>query len=321
VATGADGRFVARATPGSYAIRGTSGPLTVSPGQGVSIDAASSSAAVRIEMTTGRAISGRVVDSDGRPVSAAEIECVRANAPPFDERQTWAAADGHFRVEGLAPSRYDLVVHAPGWHETRTQADVGEGNIDGIDVALTRGVTLVGQVVGPNGGPAENVSVVVWNFASGKNFPPQRVTSGRDGRFVVDSLSAGFVRVAADSGELGVGFVDRTPLSEASPASVLVTIGPGAAVSGRVVNVAGDPVAGVSVRAFQGHEAMPLLRTVRTTLDGRFSVGRLIPGPLYLVASRGQFSSAPWREKGNAAVARTVISGPAGPNVELRLGD
>jgi hypothetical protein len=320
VASGEDGRFEARLVPGLYAITGVMGRSIVRIGQRLTVDGSTTSVTARIEMTQGRSLAGRVVDAGGRAAPRAEVVLVREGAPPFDERQTWSSADGAFRLDGLSSGRYQVSARIVGSTEARANVDVAEGDLEGVVLTVGPGVVVSGRVLGPDGSGASNANVVVWNFGGGKNYPPQRVATGTDGRFVVDSLKGGFVRLVAESARFGVGFVDRTAVSESNATEVTLSLGSGSSVSGRVLDSTGAPVFGVNVRAFQGHEGMPLIRTVQTDADGKFTVQHLIPGPIYLVASAGRFDSAPWRSPvAPGRVQGIIVAGRHHRGIELRL--
>jgi len=99
-------------------------------------------AQLSLVLPKGVSIAGKVVDSDGKPVSAAEV-MTRGR-----EDSVWTDDDGRFSIRGLKPGRCEIRVAATGYrhnflpfHRTCTAPD------DDIVIKLRTGGRIVGQVV------------------------------------------------------------------------------------------------------------------------------------------------------------------------------
>ncbi|HET8733990.1 MAG TPA: carboxypeptidase-like regulatory domain-containing protein, partial [Anaeromyxobacteraceae bacterium] len=119
--TGADGIARLAAWPGTYLVAARSAGLA--PGHVEAIRAEGEEVtSVEVALAPPATLSGKVTGPDGRPLPAHIAALPLADAPrdaaaPAEEVATaGAAADGRFRVEGLAPGIYALKIEAPGLH-------------------------------------------------------------------------------------------------------------------------------------------------------------------------------------------------------------
>jgi RNA polymerase sigma factor (sigma-70 family) len=101
---------------------------------------------------------------------------------------------------------------------------------------------------------------------------------------------------------------------------VVVKLGPGGAVKGRLIGEDGKPLAGVAVRLYhrervaeEMHAHIHRASLVETDADGRFRIDGVVPGvPFYLALSRGQQSFEP---------AAKLADPQVQPGKRLDLGD
>lgn len=126
---GPDGRFALEAEPGDYSLFVSADgyaraqiPLTVGP---------TPSADLRLELTRGLVIQGRVVDTAGRPAPGLSIAAVSAEPPPSRDGTT-TREDGSFRLERLQDRRYSI---------TTGSSERGYAFMEGVP-AGTKDVTL-----------------------------------------------------------------------------------------------------------------------------------------------------------------------------------
>jgi hypothetical protein len=221
-------------------------------------------------LKAGAALSGQVVDDQGDPVSGATVT-VAAETDPISVPQRWTDAEGRFRVPGLAPARYGVLVELPGYAPAELSGvEVGKGRPD-LAVRLTRGATLFGQI---HGLPAEaRARLQVW--ASGPALVQLTGTADSEGRYRIQNLGEGTWRISARAE--GLGREVSAPLNLAPDqreAFLDLEFAAGYALTG-VVTRGGSAVQGalVSVHGLAGESAGAV-----TDPQGRFRVGDLAPG-------------------------------------------
>jgi hypothetical protein len=210
------------------------------------------------------------VDEQGEPVSGAAVT-VQAETDPISLPQRWTDSEGRFRVPGLAPARYAVVVEQPGYAPAELSGvEVGKGRPD-LVVRLTRGATLFGQI---HGLTAEQRSrLQVW--AGGPALVQLNGTVDSEGRYRIQNLGEGAWRISARAE--GLGREVSAPLNLAADqreAFLDLEFATGYALAG-VVTRGGDAVPGalVSMHGPAGESAGAV-----TDPQGRFRVGDLAPG-------------------------------------------
>ncbi|MEO6775998.1 MAG: sigma-70 family RNA polymerase sigma factor [Kofleriaceae bacterium] len=218
-------------------------------------------------------LAGTVVTGDGKPVADAWITVdprgktgVR-NAVVHDH----SAADGTFRISGVAAGRNELYAVAPGLASRRIGVVVGTGETkEGIVVRLDRAVRLTGRVVS-NGAPVAGVGI---RLRVGNLAQDDLAVTQADGSFTIER---------APRGELGVVVDHYTVISprtvQVGDADAHVEIV--AALVGRIVGTVtrrGAPAADVVVSCPQ-----PLPMPVTDHL-GAFTCEMSSDGPFALVA-------------------------------------
>jgi len=112
---------------------------------------------LRITLTTGLGIAGRLTDPEGRPVGGATV-AVRTGTD--DLVRTRSASDGTFRVLGLAQGPHAVEIVPDRWtasEETRELLparleDVHSGR-GTLPITLRRGVAITGRILDATGGP------------------------------------------------------------------------------------------------------------------------------------------------------------------------
>jgi hypothetical protein len=108
--TGIDGRFAFELAPGDYRLT-TSADAYATAESELSVGAGGSSG-VRLELSRGMALEGKVVDLAGRPVPGAQL------FPKAGDSTAWlgmavSMEDGRFRIERLMPRPYTLATGSP----------------------------------------------------------------------------------------------------------------------------------------------------------------------------------------------------------------
>ncbi|WP_165230669.1 M56 family metallopeptidase [Aquisphaera insulae] len=157
---------------------------------------------------------------------------------------------------------------------------VGDESVS-LEIALDRGKTVRGKVVGPDGRPVTGARVegLQDHFRS---WTPQPLPADE---FVVEGIGEGSDRdvlVCHDGLKLAGSYVIRP--DEAGP--IAVKLEPAGRLSGRIVDAAGLPLAGADLVSFSPigdatHERASFAGPVKTDKDGRFRAEALLPGRKY----------------------------------------
>lgn len=178
----------------------------------------------KVVLRPGGKISGRVVDSNGRPVAGARV---RTNVPrhiplpigcssglphplPCDEDGSPVLSDseGSFTVTSLAPGWYDLAAfaegYAPGWSE-RLEASPGK-KAAGVTIVLEPATRLTGRVLDSEKLPVPGAEI----STSGECAPytDQPVRSAEDGSYSMRCIAPGLQRVEITHPEHSTVFTD-----------------------------------------------------------------------------------------------------------------
>ncbi|MCI0586489.1 MAG: carboxypeptidase-like regulatory domain-containing protein [Planctomycetes bacterium] len=158
------------------------------------------------------AIAGRVTDESDRPVAEAEVKA----APGGDFRTLLAlregkaktAADGKYRIGGLASGEYRVTAEKVGWKKSKTaKVRVEEGKTTPAEASvLPEGNTISGRVLDPKGAPARGIDVrarfepnafTMADPAVLSGGTRSRARTGEDGSFRITGLGAGPFKVSA----------------------------------------------------------------------------------------------------------------------------
>jgi RNA polymerase sigma factor (sigma-70 family) len=155
------------------------------------------------------------------------------------------------------------------------------------DIALVRGWTFTGTLLGPDGKPLADAGVEALGAEmKGAEFTVRRFNPRRPRPLIFRHPGKGLVGVAQPPREDG--------------GSVTVRMGPGAAVTGRVVDAAGEPRAGVELWVSFRLKREPhwddqgVQGQIKTDREGRFRIEALLPGLDYeLVADHRSIRFGP----------------------------
>ena len=228
---------------------------------------------VEVRMAEGARVEGRVAARErGAPVVGAEVT-VRPMGVGEVSGQAVTDVRGAFRVKGLAPGSYDVVVEALGHtRQVRRGVTVAAAEHFALDFLLEErgpgeelgktvsreapreerrgddsGPGLTGLVLEPGGVPARGAQVAVG--VEGEPVPRRVVSTDEEGRFWVALSVPGRrtkLRVLARHGaRLG-------EVKGVTPGELTVQLRPAASLRGRVVGEGGKPVRGFSLEVAPG---------------------------------------------------------------------
>ncbi len=122
---------------------------------------------VKIELTPGVKVSGRVTAKGGSAVADFTIDIVARLDGGFisdgsARTQQFHDSEGRFTIEQVPVRPCDLLVKAPGYATARVALPLEKGkDIDGFEVTLDRAGTLRGRITGENGTPVARATVRV----------------------------------------------------------------------------------------------------------------------------------------------------------------
>jgi len=296
-----------------------------------------------VAITLGATMTGKAVDENGAPVSAARGTLSRGgeNAIAGLRRmmrmggaETTAfrtRADGTFKATRLAPGDNQrlFVSHADFERATLAGLSLPSGGTKGdVAIVMRRGATISGVVKDANDQPIADVEVQVdpsVNFRGGAggmalNFTrlggpsvrPKTKTAA-DGTFHITGMSVGEYALQVRKPGFANERVDPVKVTDKGAESVAVTLGPGAAIAGIVRKKSGEGAEGYMVRVGTGGRGAggaggPFAGTgtdLATGPDGLFVIDGLKPGQVYDLSVFGGVGIGP-QKRGVVAPAANV---------------
>lgn len=256
-------RFVAYATLGEYVgISEAESTFNLSEGE-------------LVEVVLDRAVhvTGTLRSSEGGPVVGGEVEMIVQSGRLFSHSWLAKADDaGAFRfppiphslfvgVEERDDAVHSLFARAPGYTRRDVSFSVDDVERGPLRLELVPGVRVSGRVLLPNGSPAPGVQVFAPDWTS--------VETDVEGRYEFDGLgrAGGVLRVRPPPPHAST-MGPELPTLAGEHMLPDVFVREGRTLRVRIVDVAGQPLEGVSVSA-NDPELELTARTVTTDADGR----------------------------------------------------
>ena len=288
-----DEDYVPTYYPGTIDVT-TAAELTVTPGQELrSVD-------LTLSKTRTVRVRGRVTDSagpGGRPVLIS-LRPRRGVAGPFPDRPHPIDSNGRFEIRGVAPGSYFLEARSQGGKTFRQLLEVGNGNIDDLNLTASPGMVIHGRVRIDQETPASagGVRVTLQSRESGAIFvDPPNTNLKQDGTFQLEEVSPdrynvvltglpdSFYVKAIRSGDADV-LVSGLDLVNGAGADIEVVLSPKAGqMSGVVQNSkTQQPAPGATVvlipQEKERRDQQSYYKTTTTDQAGSFTVKGLVPG-------------------------------------------
>lgn len=290
--TDSGGRFTLTGlAPGAYTVTAarSAGQRRRGPGPGGNgTPANTGDQNLKIVLPADAAIKGRVQFADGR------VPATYSVGVGFSS-QAFAAADGRFLLEGLAPQRYNLNVRGAAFEAKSLDVELQPGQThDAGVITVEMGRTIGGKVMA-GGAPVAAATVVAGRqiFGSGSSAQAQMgpmnrgnktATTGEDGSFSLSGFGQGDVTLVAESAE---GRSKALVLAAATPGQndLTLEIVPFGSLAGTLLQ-GGKPAEGVFVTA-QSTTVPGSLYSVASGPDGGYRFDKLAPDDYKVSATLG----------------------------------
>ncbi|MCI0587782.1 MAG: carboxypeptidase-like regulatory domain-containing protein [Planctomycetes bacterium] len=302
--TDAEGRFrISSLEPGPHHLRATKdGLLAKDPEPLVEVKGGEETS-VTLVLTAGRHVAGRVVDEAGRPVGGATVTARpdwrsargaggAMRRTPFSQRAE-TGPDGSFRLTGLGEGPYEIVASRPEV-ATAERRNVAE-DLEDLEIVLPGPTGVAGTVEdAASGSPVRRFTILLHRIersagSIGRSSEGSRAFLDEEGRFRFAGLRPGEYGVASRAGGFVEGQVEGIEVAAGGIRDGLrIRMERAAAVRGKVVTVAGDPVAEALVEV--GEDGMfGETTTTETAPDGSFELLGLKPGEIRLAVKHEDF--------------------------------
>jgi protocatechuate 3,4-dioxygenase beta subunit len=194
---GPDGRFAFELPPGDYNVE-VSADAYAMVERDLSVGESGASA-IRLELSRGLVLEGKVVDTTGRPVPGAQV------FPSTGDSKAWlgmavSMEDGSFRLEHLLPRPYTLATGSPSTGFA-IRSGVSPGDKDML-LTLNPGGRIRLTVVDSSGAPVSEAGGSLVSVDGSKVFL-LLTTGGTDARGVTEfGCPAGMVEISVSKGKL-----------------------------------------------------------------------------------------------------------------------
>jgi protocatechuate 3,4-dioxygenase beta subunit len=291
--SGADGRFrLAGLRPGAYDLRAREKSRVTAEPVVVGIGVAEQVTDVELLVGAGRILSGVVVDEKDKPVAKVSIS-LNGDGPGESEDSD---EKGAFTFVGLPPGKYFLLATAEDWVPAGMPPPVELSNKDltNIKVRVRPAMKVTGHVE-----PRQPCTIThetatgVFGGEMPMLIAPRQTEPNGDFTLPTSPAKAKLT-ARCPSGAFGTKDID----AKSGDAPIVIEVKGGASIAGRVIDGAGQPVAGVTVMAAldAGERRITVVNGMvtsgvqaMTNTQGAFEVVGLAAGPYSLsVLDRGR---------------------------------
>lgn len=238
-----------------------------------------------------RDLVGTVESLEGAPLAGARVELVALDDEGMPDetlapRTIETDVNGRFELVDLTPTplrvRASALGHAP------TVIDL-DADAHEVELVLEPAAALFGLVFGVDGEPAESATV---RLVGSGVWPPREVLTDGDGAFSFDDVPPGIYELSARRGgdvarprrglPFGVG-VAPSAAEGGAPSAVELHLLPGRALTGRVIDEAGEGVGEATLSLTE--EVVGLVpRELEARADGSFTIEGLSADAVWITA-------------------------------------
>ncbi|WP_129729008.1 carboxypeptidase regulatory-like domain-containing protein, partial [Ectobacillus funiculus] len=233
-------------------------------------------------------ISGQITSSTGQPVKDAIIKILDANETVIGIGST--DINGNYSIGNIPPGTFSVVVTAPNFATVTSGITLTPGEtVSGVNIQLQPDPgSIAGQVIDQNENPINGVTIIV---RKGDGSFVTSVLTSPFGNYVVDGLAPGSYTVIANKDNFSTESVGVIVISDQTTAANLTLTSVVGDVSGRVVDLNGNPVTGNNIQVKLLDSSGLVLRSFVAESDGTFSVLGLSPGRYFINISAQNFSA------------------------------
>jgi protocatechuate 3,4-dioxygenase beta subunit len=200
-------------------------------------------AALRITLTRGMELAGRVRSAEGRPLPGVAVTLTEdggafgSTIPAYfvianNKEEGWATTDSEGRFSARVHPAVHHLAFRGGGVAPRVVRGYDPRRGEPLEVVLEPAATLSGRVVRPDGRAVPDVAI---SLTQPESTNPESATTGADGRFEVKDLAPGAYELTAMQEKLGVN--EKRPVQVPAAGWQLVLEATGA-VRGHVVDAA-----------------------------------------------------------------------------------
>lgn len=276
-------------------------------------------ATTKLSLRRGAKVTGKVVDTDGKPIAGARIVAKDASAvfSLVDPRRDSMVSDaeGSFTMPAVAIGTYRFEATHDSYAPSSSELVSVDGNrpVDGVVIEMARGASLAGKVVDANGAPVPWASVRVGSGRQGfDEIESQRVrqtTADENGEFSLQALRPVKLVAMAISEQASSALVPVDLGADHDVDDLVLTLDITGVIAGRVVDSDGEPIPEAQVTAFPDFfgggpsDDFSLRGITAETTDGggAFTFRGLPEGTYRLRASRSSVSTSDFWQRGTQA--------------------
>ena len=226
---------------------------------------------VVIHMSAGATVDVTVVDDQQAPVKGAVVTLMDGS-----ERGAETTALGKATLGPVQPGWIAVAASAPGFARGGGLTTIGSAGARAtITIAMKKGVAVSGRVVDEKGAPIAKVRVIAQGAPGwGGGREPDAETTNAKGEFAFAALPAGATKLVAMDGEHAPSASEQIKIGAVPVTGVTITMTPGGAIAGTVVDAEHRPVPFATVRIAGAGRALGGTSARQTTTDraGAFEV-------------------------------------------------
>jgi uncharacterized GH25 family protein len=262
-----------------------------------------------------RALVGTVRDDLGRPVPKFQISALPLDAAgnsDWDRRVTQAVSDetGAFRVEKVHPGKWDVSVEAKGYQDPAEQrVEIADAEAV-IEFTCTRGTSLAGRVLDPDGKPIAGASIYLQSKDGERSWASSHAETDVHGEFHCTGQASGKVSLWAQHSNYAPSERQELELVPGGAlAELTLHLRRGGSVEVQVQSPPGVPLdeRWVSLSG-KSDEVLELRDSERTDANGRAFFAHVAPGSYDVHAwSRGSGSEQATVDVVEGRTARVVL--------------
>jgi len=202
---------------------------------------------VRLPLTSGAVVQGKVMTPDGRPAVGASVTQLGERTEMIMMGGESTDGAGHYRIEGLAPGTTTIQVTHDDYPRAVKEIELEEG-LNRLDLTFEGGFAVSGLVTDIAGNPIGGADLRL--VTAGRSWGGPATQSSMDGTFRFPGVQDGEYAVRTEaSGFAGSTGEERVTVAGAPVDGVEIRLDPGGTIVGKVSGLAPERFAEVAVSA------------------------------------------------------------------------